>query len=324
MKIITGVLMFVLLLAAVSDLGYAQGKYPNKPVEVVALWTVGGTLDLATRALCDAVKKHFGQPWMIVEKAGAGGMVGMAYVARAKPDGYTITAQVGTGQIVTNFFIQRPEFKQDDLEPVIQWNSYQNVIAVRADTPWKTMLDLVEHAKRNPGTLKYATVGKGSSPHFQFEVLSKQMNIKLTPVFYKGQSDAITSVLDGIIPMVVGPTYDSVKEYVRAGKLRFLMTFTPQPIEDAPEIPTFKQALGRDQRLLPSFCAIFVPKNTPEDRKKFIHDCVKKALQDPDLRETMKQLNFPIVYSDGEALKERIRDENKIIGELIQELGIAK
>lgn len=324
MKIITKFIVFILLISGVFNLSHAQDKYPSRPVEVVALWQVGGTLDLATRALCEAVKNHFGQPWIIIERPGAGGMIGMAYVARAKPDGYTITAQVGTGQIVTNFFLQEPEFKQSDLKPVIQWNSYQNVIAGRTDSSWKTMMDMVEYAKKNPGAIKYATVGKGSSPHFQFEVLSKQMDIKLTPVFYKGQAEAITSVLDGIIPIVVGCTYDSVKEHVRRGKLRFLMTFTPKPIEEAPEIPTFKQALSKDQRLFPSYCAIFVPKGTPEDRKKFIHDCAKKALEDPDFRRTMRQLNFPIAYSDGETLKKRIQEETKIIGELIKELGIAK
>jgi tripartite-type tricarboxylate transporter receptor subunit TctC len=317
-------LLGIFLILVLLNLGYAQEKYPNRPVEVIGIWSAGGSTDLATRALCEAVKKHFGQPWMIIEKPGAGGMIGMAHVARAKPDGYTICAQAGTGQTVIGFFLQDTGFKQDDFEPVVQWSSYHLTIATRADSPWKTMMDLVEHAKKNPSEIKYATFGKGSSPHFQMEVLARQMGVKLTPVFYKGTTDAIPPILDGIIPVVGGAPYDSVKEHARAGKLRILMTLSPQGIEEAPEIPTFKQALGKEQKLFPSYNSVVVPKGTPEDRKKFIHDCVKKALDDSDFKKAMKQLNFPIVYNDGDAVKKRIQEETKIIGELVKELGMGK
>jgi tripartite-type tricarboxylate transporter receptor subunit TctC len=156
------------------------------------------------------------------------------------------------------------------------------------------------------------------------EVLARQMGVKLTPVFYKGTTDAIPPILDGIIPVVGGAPYDSVKEHARAGKLRILMTLSPQGIEEAPEIPTFKQALGKEQKLFPSYNSVVVPKGTPEDRKKFIHDCVKKALDDSDFKKAMKQLNFPIVYNDGDAVKKRIQEETKIIGELVKELGMGK
>ena len=229
----------------------------------------------------------------------------------------------GVGQIITNFFLQDLDFKQSDFDPIMQWASYDNILAVNAGSPWKTMKDLVEYAKKNPGAVKYATIGKGSSPHFQVEVMCKQVGIKLTPVFYKGNPDAIPPVLDGIIPMI-SATYEGVKEHARAEKLRILMTFSPNGIEGVPEIPTFKQALGIEQRLLPSFMTILAPKGTPEDRKKVIHDCAKKALEDPEFKESMKKLNTPIYYSDGASLKRRIEEETKIIGGLIKEYGMGK
>lgn len=323
MKKITKNLIGIFLILVAFNFSYGQEKYPNKPLLVIGLWTAGGTTDLATRVLSEVAQKHFGQPWINEVKPGAGGMIGMAYVARAKPDGYTIVGHAGVGQIITNFFLQDLDFKQSDFDPVIQWAYYDNILAVNAETPWKTMKDIVEYAKKNPGVIKYATVGKGSSPHFQVEILSRQVGIKLTPVFYKGTPDAITSVLDGIIPMF-SATYESVKEHARAGKLRIPMTFSPNGIEEAPEIPTFKQALGIEQILFPSFLAIFVPKGTPEDRKKVIHDTVKKALEDPDFKKTMKKLNIPIFYSDGASLKKRIEEETKIIEGLIKELGMGK
>jgi len=323
MKNLVTNLLGIFSILIVFNLSYAQEKYPNKPLLVIGLWTAGGTTDLATRVLSESAQKHFGQPWINEIKPGAGGMVGMAYLARAKPDGYTIVGHAGVGQIITNFFLQDLDFKQSDFDPVIQWAYYDNILAVNAESPWKTMKDIVEYAKKNPGAIKYATVGKGSSPHFQVEVMCRQVGIKLTPVFYKGTPDAITPVLDGIIPML-SSTYESVKEHVRAGKLRIPMTFSPNGIEEAPEIPTFKQALGIEQKLLPAFLAIFVPKGTPEDRKKVIHDSVKKALEDPDFKKTMKKLNTPIFYSDGASLKKRIEEETKIIEGLIKELGMGK
>ena len=322
-KLILNSFWFFLVILGGFNLTYAQEKFPSKPLSVIGLWTAGGTTDLATRALSEVAQKHFGQPWINEVKPGAGGMIGMAYVAKAKPDGYTIVGHAGAGQIITNFFLQDLDLKQSDFDPVIQWASYDNILAVNAGSPWKTMKDLVEYAKKNPGAVKYATVGKGSSPHFQVEVMCKQVGIKLTPVFYKGNPDAVTSVLDGIIPMI-SSTYEGSKEHARAGKLRILMTFSPNGIEEAPEIPTFKQALGIEQKLLPSFFAIFVPKGTPEDRKKVIHDSVRKAIEDPQFKETMKRLNTPIFYSDGASLKKRIEEETKIIGGLIRELGMGK
>lgn len=324
MKRLLFFIFFTLIFCAMLSLACAQEKYPNRPLMAIGLWSAGGITDLATRALSEVAQKHFGQPWINDLSPGAGGMVGMARLAKAKPDGYTICPHVGVGQIVTNFFLQKLEFVQSDFESVIQWSSYDLVIAVRTDTPWKTMMDLVEYAKKNPGAVKYVTFGKGSSPHFQMEVLAKQMGIKLTPVFYKGTSDGIPPVLDGIIPIVVGVTYDSIKEYVRARKLRVLMTFSPQGIEEAPEVPTFRKALRKDQRLLPAFVAVFVPKGTPEDRKKIIHDSVRMALDDTDLQRTLKKLNFPIVYNNEATLKKRIQEETEIIRELVEELGVAK
>ncbi len=322
MKKLVTILSSIFVVLFLLTLVYAQEKYPNRPVEVIGLWSAGGSTDLATRALCEAVKKHFGQPWIIIEKPGAGGMIGMAALARAKPDGYTICAQAATGQTVIGFFLQDLDFKQDDFEPVVQWSSYHLTIATRADSPWKTMMDLIEDARKNPGGIKYATFGKGSSPHFQMEVMARQMGAKLTPVFYKGTPDAIPAILDGIIPVVGGAPFDSVKEHARAGKLRILMTFSPQGIEEAPEIPTFKKALGKEQKLFPSSNSVVVPKGTPEERKRFIHDCVKKALNDPDFKKAMKQLNFSVVYNDGDTVRRRMQEETKIIGELVKELGM--
>ena len=322
-KILINFFGFFLTVLNVFNLSYAQEKYPNKPLLVIGLWTAGGTTDLATRALSEVAQKHFGQPWINEVKPGAGGMIGMAYVAKARPDGYTIVGHAGVAQIVTNFFLQDLDFKQSDFDPVIQWGSYDNVLAVNAESPWKTMKDIAEYAKKNPGAIKYATVGKGSHPHFQVELLSRQVGIKLTPIFYKGNTDAVPSVLDGITPMI-STSYEGVKEHARAGKLRILMTFSPNGIEEAPEIPTHKQALGVEQLLLPGFLTIFVPKGTPEDRKKVIHDSVKKALEDPDFKKTMKKLNLPMFYSDGASLKKRIEEETKIIGGLIKEFGMGK
>jgi len=323
MKKMLGTVGAILLMLLVSNFSHGQEKYPNKPLLVVGWSAAGGTTDLATRALSEVAQKHFGQPWINEVKPGAGGMIGMAYVAKAKPDGYTIMGHAGVGQIITNFFLQDLDFKQSDFDPIIQWASYDNILAVNAGSPWKTMNDLVEYAKKNPGAVKYATIGKGSSPHFQVEVMCKQVGIKLTPVFYKGNPDAIPPVLDGIIPMISG-TYEGVKEHARAGKLRILMTFSPNGIEGVPEIPTFKQSLGIEQKLLPSFMTILAPKGTPEDRKKVIHDSARKALEDPQFKETMKRLNTPIFYSDGVSLKKRIEEETKIIGGLIKEYGMGK
>lgn len=323
-KLLISLIGLSFLIPGVFNMSNAEEKYPTKPVEVVGLYLAGGGADLPARALCEAVIKYFGQPWVIVPKPGAGGMVATGYLARAKPDGYTIANQIGTGQVVTNFFLQDLNFKQDDIEPVIQWTSFDLVVVIRADSPWKTMTDVVEYARKNPGSIKYATYGKGTHPHFQMEIMARQLGIKLTPVFYKGTAEVLPALLDGIVPMVGGATIQSVKDLARDKKVRILFTFSPQGLEEFPEIPTFKKALGVEQRLFPSYMGVFVPKGTPADRKQFIHDCVKKVLEDPEFKNAMKQMNFPIVYNNAEAIKKRTQEETKIIGELIKEFGMGK
>ena len=186
MKVWMGVLLISLPLSiSISQKGWAQAQYPNKPITMIMGWGAGGSTDVTMRALCDAAGKMLGQPIVIQNKPGGGSAVGLALLKNEKPDGYTL-GNISSAGITGQHLRKVPYDSTKDFTPIIRYGDYIHGITVRADAPWKNIKELVGFAKGNPGKLKYSSPGTGSSHHLVVEALGVQEGIKWTHIPYKG------------------------------------------------------------------------------------------------------------------------------------------
>jgi tripartite-type tricarboxylate transporter receptor subunit TctC len=224
-------------------------------------------------------------------RAGAGGALGAAALASAKPDGYVV-ALLPLG-------VFRLPFMQDigydplrDITYVVGLGGYVFGLAVAADSPYPTLKELLEHARRHPGELTYGHSGVGSTPHLAVEELAMKAGVQLTPVPYKGSVEALTALLAGQISMMSGTT--EFAPHVRAGKLRVLATLGAQRAKAFPDAPTLRES-GVDIVNESPF-GIGVPRGTDSAIVKVLHDAFRAALDDPAVQTTFERFIIPVIY----------------------------
>jgi len=322
----TKVLIFALGLFTIgtlcSDRVLAAAQYPAKPVELVLCLDAGGQTDVAVRILGDFLQKKWGQPVVVVNKPGAGGMLGASYLAKAAPDGYTI-ASMGDAQQITAFILHKPPYKLSDLKVVCQWGYHNTSMAVPSDSPFKTMKEFIEYAKKNPG-VKYGHHRKGSSPWMQSQYLINEAGIKMDGVSFNGDPGVLTALLGKHVPIgTLG--YVTARAQKEAGKIRMLMTFSPDGIEGEPDLPTLAQVLGKkDARIYPPSMAIFVPAGTPAPIVSVIHKAVKEITADKEFREKMKEMGIGVKYADEAEYEARRVEMHEKVRKIMLEGGLIK
>lgn len=312
------VLVFVLLLFLVGEFhnneATGQTNYPSKPIELIGCDKAGSQGDIAQRILAEFLKPKLGQPVIVVAKPGAGGMLGTNYVAKAEPDGYTLVS-MGYAETVTAFLLHKPPYKLDDFRAVCMYGQHNNVMAVPADSPWKTMKEFISYAKKNPG-VKYCHPGKGYTPWVQAEYFAARAGIQLDGVPFSADALASSVVAKQVPIGIMG--YTSASPQAAAGRLRMLMTFTPEGIEGEPNLPTLQEVLGNDVIIYPPAMAIFVPAKTPDSVVQTLHKVVKEITSDPAFTTKMRELGAGVKYGTAEEFYAR----HKYMTELIKRMFI--
>ncbi len=297
--------------------GLAAEAFPQKPIEFVVTFAAGGSTDVIVRAMAQIASKEIGQPIVVSNKGGGGGSVGTAFWASQKPDGYTVgIVSLGPMEIQPHL-TQVPYDPLKDIVPFMQFGEYPQGLAVKADSPFKNLRDLIEYARQNPGKVTYGTTGVGGAPHITTERLALEAGVKLTHVPYKGGAPAITALLGGHV------TATSVAEFVlqvKGGTARLLAAYNPQRLSDFPDVPTLKE-LGY-RVTLSNYIGIGVPAGTPRDISEKLHKAFKKAYDDPSVKEVMKKWAVEAIYDSGEQLAKRIRVGYREYGEVIKKMGI--
>src|SRR4051812_32945256 len=217
-----------LLAAALAALAavpaFAQAPYPTKPITMIVPFPPGGVADTVARPVAEAMSRDLGQPVVIENRAGAGGGIGMAYVAKAQPDGYTVLMALSSLTVLpeADVVLGRPQmYALNSLRPIARFTADPTVLAVRADAPWKTAKDFIDDAKAHPGTINYGSSGNYGTMHVPMEILAQNAGVKLTHVPYTGAGPAVVALLAGQIQALsTGPA--SVLQHVKSGKLRVL------------------------------------------------------------------------------------------------------
>jgi tripartite-type tricarboxylate transporter receptor subunit TctC len=313
-----GVFVIFSLILGWGISGSAQ-DFPTKPITFVIPYPAGGSTDLTGRALANAAKKYLGQPIICENKSGGGGTVGPSLVITKPADGYTIGISHGAATIA--WHMGKLNFSPlDDTTPIIRYTSYVFGMVVRADSPWKTIQELVKYAKENPGKVTYGTPGVGTNPHLAVEELGMITGIQLVHMPFKGGAESNTALLGGHIDAISDST--SWGPLVDAGKFRLLVTYAPQRMPRYPQVPALKEA-GYDM-VYSSPLQIIGPKGMPKPIVARLHDAFKKSLDDPDYLSILQKYDMSQNYLGPEDLEKAIRKESEQIKRVVQKLGLDK
>jgi tripartite-type tricarboxylate transporter receptor subunit TctC len=307
----------IVLILAFGAPAQAQG-FPNRPVTFVVPWPAGGTTDVALRALATATEKHLGQSIVIENRGGAGGTLGPAYMAaNAKPDGYTI-AQLPITVFRLPYMTRTAFDPVTDFTYIISLSGYTFGVVVRADAPWKTFNELLAYAKANPGKISYGTPGAGTSLHITMEQIARQQGIKWVHVPFRGNAEAVTSLLGGHIDVVADST--GWAPQVNEGKFRLLVTWGATRTKNWPNVPTLRD-LGIDI-VSNSPYGLAGPKGMDPGVVKVLHDAFRKGLDEPSNLAMMAQFDQEVFYLDSADYTKFAMQQIVEQKRMIEELGL--
>jgi len=277
--------------------------FPTRPITLIVPWPAGGSTDTHLRKLAELAAKHLGQPIVVENKPGAGGMLGPLGMAQsAKPDGYTISQ-------MTVAAFRQPYMQKVDWDPIrdftyiIGVSGYTFGVVVKSDSPFKTFDDFIAYAKANPGKLSYSSTGNGTSPHLLMEEVSAKANVQLLHVPYKGNADSTQALLGGHVMAQSDAT--GWGKFVDAGTFRLLVTFGDERTRWG--APTAKE-LGYDIVSYSPY-GLVGPKGMDPKVVKILHDAFKKAMDEPENKKMLQQLDQVYWYKSTEDYNKWARDE---------------
>jgi tripartite-type tricarboxylate transporter receptor subunit TctC len=282
-----------LLLAAL--LAFATGafaqNYPAKPVRIIVPFTAGSATDIAARVVADQLAKSLGQPFVVENKPGAGGIVGTQAAKDAAPDGYTLIA-AGSGPFGINPGVYKslPYDPVRDFEPIGNIVLTPQAIVVSSQSPYKTLKDLVAAAKAKPGELSFGSLGNGSTSHLTMEAFQSVAGIKLNHIPFKGSADAQTQIIGGNI-VTMSDTVPGLLTQVKAGKLRALAVAIPHRSPYLPDVPTLDE-LGYKGFESVGWIGLAAPAKTPPAILDKLNAEIRRMLKDPAVLAQMDKLAF--------------------------------
>ncbi|MDF2500515.1 MAG: transporter substrate-binding protein [Anaerosporomusa subterranea] len=295
-------------------------KFPTKPISIIVPYGAGGGTDAIARAMAKSAEPIFGQPVTIINKVGANGAVGMTDGVNAAADGYTVTA--AAIETVLHPIMGNVKWKVDDYKSILMTNSDPISIAVRADSPYKTLAELIAAAKQKPESLKLATLAPGAITHLAGLSFQENTGAKFTIMpFPSGGAAAITDLLGGHADAAC-ITAAEMSQHVKAGKIRLLAILDGNRMKGFPNVPTAKEQ-GYDMAFS-VWRGMTVPAKTPDAVVKVLHDGFKKAMEDPNFIAFMEKGDFGIRYDTGANFHTFMNNETKLLTPLLKQAGLIK
>jgi tripartite-type tricarboxylate transporter receptor subunit TctC len=277
---------------ATTGLAQAQSDYPTKPVKIIVPFPPGGTSDVMGRMIADELTKILKQPFIVENIAGAGGIVGTDRALKMTPDGYTLI-QTGVGQsaVAHGLDANLKYNSMTDFIHISQINSGPNVLVVNPATPYKSVKDVVDYAKANPGKLDYGFT-HAASGHMAMELFKQTAGIYMTGISYRGGGPMLTDILGGTIPMMF-INQDAALPHVKAGKLRPLAVTSAQRNPLYPDVPTIAESGYRGFEAL-SWSGISAIKGTPQPIIDKLEAAIAQAMQSDAIKQRMGSVGFVI------------------------------
>lgn len=273
---------------ALPALGQAPARYPSRPITLVVPFAPGGSVDQAGRAVADRLSKVLGQPVLVENKAGAGGAIGSAYVAKAPPDGHTlIVASQSTHVVNPAVSASLPYDAVNDFAPITLIDRLANVLLVNPALPVKNFGEFLKYVKANPGKLNYASSGRGSVAHLSMELLKAKLGVFITHIPYRGAGPALNDLLGGQVHMTWN-NLSSNLSMIEDGRLRALAAASPIRVPQLPGVPTFEELKLPDLNLT-SWSGLAAPARTPEPIVAQLYEAMRTVLRDPQTQEAWRK-----------------------------------
>ena len=307
---------------AAAPLAQAQDPYPAaKPITRVVAFPPGGVADLTARPIAIPLERILKQKVLIENKPGAGGGIGNAFVAKARPDGYTLLMALSSVTILPEADKvngKAPGYDLSQLIPIALVSSDPTVLVVRSESPYKTVADLVNAAKANPGKINYSSSGYYSALHTPMAMLEGAAGVSMFHIPYQGGAPAVTALLGGQVEALAsGP--GPVVQHIKAGKLRALATWGAKPHPALPDVPTLK-SLGIDNEFY-IWAGLFAPAGTPEPIVKQLRDAVREAVKDSQFVKVMEGAGQPIDYRDQAEFRAFVEADAKKMADVVKRIG---
>jgi tripartite-type tricarboxylate transporter receptor subunit TctC len=281
--------------------------YPVRPVRVIVTFPPGAGSDISTRLVAAKLSEQLGRQFVIDNRAGAAGNIGVELVAHAAPDGYTLLAVTASAAISQSAYAKAPFDLVKDFEPVALIASAPFILALHPSLPAKSLQELIALAKSRPGQLSYATPGTGSSPHLAGELFKMEMGIDILHVPYKGTVPAVADVIGGNVSMALANTLVALPQ-VKTGRLRGIAITSAKRSALVPELPTFAESGVRDFAA-GTWYGFLAPARTQRDVVTRVNRAVVQIVQLPDVREKLAAQGAEPLTGTPEEAGEFIRSE---------------
>jgi tripartite-type tricarboxylate transporter receptor subunit TctC len=317
-----GVLAAGIAAPSLLNVRSAYAAYPDRPIKVVVANTPGGPSDITARIVTAALDQATGKTFIVENRGGAGGNIGMGYTAKAEPDGYTVILITNAFSANVSLYHELP-YKTSDFVPICELASSPNTFTVKADLPAKTMKEFVALARANPDKYNCATPPIGTSSQLQLEYLKSIENLpKLSDVVFKGGGDAITALLGGNVQLSSGSLPPALP-HIKAGSLRCLAVTGDQRWPEMPDVPTMVEA-GYKQFVFGVDCALLAPAKTPPEAVKWLETETLKVLKTKDIQDKLHKAGFVVRAQGADACWKRVTNEIGLFKGIIETAHIKK
>jgi tripartite-type tricarboxylate transporter receptor subunit TctC len=305
-----------------SEMALAQDAYPSRPIRLIVSFTPGGGADLTARTVGQRMGELLRQPVVVENRPGANGLVGAAAVAKSAPDGYTmLLTDRGALAINPSLYKSLPYDPLRDFAYVGIVTSAPYVLVIDPRLSARSLGELARLAREKPGGINYASFGVASMAQLNIEALKARLGIDLTHVPYKGAGPAVQGVVAGEAGLTIASPA-AVLGFVREGRLRALAIGAQVRSPLLPEVPTFAEAGGDDDTLVPTYFALALPAGTPRPIVESVHQAMKRALEWPEVAQRLGAAGLEPAGGTGEALSELVRRDIPRFRKIIQDIGI--
>ena len=299
----------------------AQDAWPTRPITMIIPFPPGGVADAVGRPVADALSRLLGQPVVVENRAGAGGGVGMAQVARAKPDGYTVMMALSSVTILpeADRVLERsPMYTLDQLTPIARFTADPTVLVVRADSPWQTLEDFIADARRRPGAITFGSSGNYGTMHVPMEMLKQASGTFMLHVPYTGAGPAIVGLIGSQVDaLATGPA--TIVQHVKAGRLRALAHWGDGRLTSLPDVPSLEQS-GMKIRFS-QWAGLFAPAGLPDAVTARLREAAARAATDERVVKSITGAGTPIQFLDSAAFTSFVKDDARVMGEVVRRIG---